>query len=115
MSRTFALTFAARQTPESRFSHFEGTETELLTLVSRCFDMAKPGYRVGVLCVPVPHSMFRSGIVQLKPGDELRGGFESRRDAEDPRKFVTAKGEKMPAKYVEIILYNRAVLEEDPD
>ena len=40
MSRTFALTYAERQTPESRFSHFEGTEAELLTLVARCFDMA---------------------------------------------------------------------------
>ena len=80
MSRTFALTFAARQTPESRFSHFEGTETELLSLVSRCFDMAKPGYRVGVLCIPVPPGMFRSGIVQLEPGMELSGGFEARRE-----------------------------------
>ena len=115
MSRTFALSFAARQTPESRFSHFEGTETELLTLVSRCFDMAKPGYRVGVLCVPVPHSMFRSGIVQLEVGMELAGGFEPRGTDEDPRKFVTAKGEKMPAKHVEIILYSKKVLEEDPE
>lgn len=115
MSRTFALTFAARQTPESRFSHFEGTETELLTLVSRCFDMAKPGYRVGVLCIPVPHSMFRTGIVQLESGMELTGGFEARREGEDPRKFVTAKGEKLPAKHVEIILYHRDVLAEDKD
>lgn len=115
MSRTFALTFAARQTPESRFSHFEGTETELLTLVSRCFDMAQPGYREGVLCIPVPYDMFRTGIVQLEEGQELLGGFESRRGNEDPRKFVTAKGEKMPAKYVEIILYNKKVLEEDPE
>lgn len=115
MSRTFALTFAARQTPESRFSHFEGTETELLTLVSRCFEDAKPGYREGVLCIPVPPSMFKSGIVQLEPGMELVGGFEPRRDGEDPRKFVTAKGTKMPAKHVEIILYSREVLEEDPE
>ncbi len=113
MSRTFALTFAARQTPESRFSHFEGTESELLTLVARCFDMAKPGYREGVLCVPVPHSMFRSGIVQLEPGMELTGGFEPRRDGEDPRKFVVAKGTKMPAEYVEIILYHKDVLSEE--
>lgn len=115
MSRTFALTFAARQTPESRFSHFEGTETELLTLVSRCFDMALQGYREGVLKVPVPHSMFKTGIVQLTEGTELIGGFESRRGNEDPRKFITAKGEKLPAQHVEIILYNKAVLEEDPD
>ena len=115
MSRTFALTFAARQTPESRFSHFEGTESELLTLVSRCFDMARPGYREGVLCIPVPHGMFKTGIVQLKAGDELTGGFEPRQAGEDSRKFVVAKGEKMPAKHVEIILYNKKVLEEDPD
>ncbi len=77
--------------------------------------MAKPGYRQGVLCIPVPHGMFRSGIIQLEPGMELTGGFEPRRQGEAPRKFVTAKGEKMPAKHVEIILYSREVLEEDPD
>ena len=115
MSRTFALTYAERQTPESRFSHFEGTEAELLTLVARCFDMAMPGYREGVVRVPVPHSMFKSGVVQLKEGMELTGGFEPRATGEDPRKYVTAKGSKMPAKYVEIILYHRAVLEENSD
>jgi len=115
MSRTFALTFAARQTPESRFSHFEGTETELLTLVSRCFDTALQGYREGVLRIPVPHGMFKTGIVKLKQGSELYGGFESRIENEEPRKYITAVGEKMPAMHVEIILYNRAVLEEDPD
>ena len=77
--------------------------------------MAKPGYREGVLCIPVPHSMFRTGIIQLEPGMELAGGYEARREGEDPRKFVVAKGTKMPAKYVEIILYNREVLEEDPE
>ena len=58
---------------------------------------------------------FRTGIVKLEEGQELLGGFESRRGNEDPRKFVSAKGEKMPAKYVEIILYNKKVLEEDPE
>jgi len=59
--------------------------------------------------------MFRSGIIQLEPGMELTGGFESRQEGEEPRKFVTAKGEKMRANHVEIILYSKEVLEEDPE
>ena len=46
---------------------------------------------------------------------ELTGGFEALREGEDPRKFVTEKGEKIPAKDVEIILYHRDVLAEDKD
>jgi hypothetical protein len=114
--RTIEVTLASRQTPESRFSHFEGTEQELLELVFENFHQSKEGYRDGVRLVTVPFNRFKSGVVQLSEGDALQGTFETRREGEVPRKVVTTTGRlKLPAGYVEIILYRRDVLEEDPD
>lgn len=114
--QTIEVTLAARQTPDSRFSHFEGSESELLNLVFDNFFSGKEGYREGVWLVTVPPDNFKSGVVQLTEGDELQGTFEARREGETPRKVVTTIGrEKLPAKHVEIVLYRRDVLEEDPE
>ena len=113
--------FVKRQTSESRFSHFTGTWEELVEQVEANFDSAKPGYRDGVLLVPVNPGTdtipgFYSGVMQLSEGSVLVGTFEARRDGEEPRKVVTAEGrEKLPAKSVEIILYASTVLEEGGD
>ena len=114
--QTIEVTFANRQTPESRFSHFEGTEQELLELVFDNFFSGKEGYRDGVWLVTVPPDRFKSGVVQLAEGDTLQGMFEARRKGETPRKVVTTSGrEKLPARHVEVVLYRRDILEEDPD
>ena len=114
--QTIEVTFASRQTPESRFSHFEGTEQELLELVFENFHQSKEGYRDGVRLVTVSPDCFKSGVVQLNKGDVLQGTFEARKEGEVPRKVVTTTGrQKLPARYVEIILYRRDVLEEDPN
>ena len=113
--QTIDITLASRQTPESRFSHFEGTEAELLDLVFDSFFDGKQGMREGIWRVTVPPEQFKSGVVSLKEGDALKGSFETRREGETPRKVVTTSGrEKLPARHVEIILYHRDVLEEDP-
>ena len=113
--QTIDLTFAKRQTPESRFSHFNGTEGELLTLVFDNFFKGKQGYREGVWTVSVPPENFMSGVIKLSEGDELQASYESRREGETPRKVVTTSGrKKLPARHVEIILYSREVLAEDP-
>lgn len=114
--QTIEVTLAKRQTPESRFSHFEGTEQELMELVFDNFFSGAEGYREGVWLVTVPPDRFKSGVVRLEEGDVLQGSFEARRKGEDPRKVVTTTGrKKLPAKHVEIVLYHRDVLEEDPD
>ena len=113
--QTIEVTFASRQTAESRFSHFEGTGQELLELVFENFFDGKEGYRDGVWLVTVPPDRFKSGIAQLSEGDVLHGGFEARQEDEDPRKYVTTSGrDKLSARYVEIVLYHRDVLEEEP-
>ena len=108
--------FVKRQTPASRFSHYSGTDDELLVLVQQAWENAKPGYREGVLLVPVEPSGFFSGVVRLEEGDTLTGVFEARREGEKPRKAVGAHNkEKLPAGAVDVVLYSSGVLAEDED
>lgn len=108
--------FSLRQTESSRFSHFSGTTRHLLSLVEENLDKGTPGYRPGVLEVPVPAHGFFSAIVELQEGDTLVGGFDPRRPGEEARKWVAVPGSrKMAAKSVTIILYSSELLAEDGD
>ena len=108
--------FVERQTATSRFSHFSGSDDELLTRIQQAWEQAKPGYRTGVLLVPVEPSGFFSGVVKLQEGDALTGTFEARKEGEKPRKAVVAEGrEKMPARTVDVVLYSSTVLAEDEE
>jgi hypothetical protein len=104
--------FVRRQTPESRFSHFDGTWDELVELVETCFGQAKPGYRKGVVLVTLPAGRFFSGVVEVTPQIELCAKFTARRPGEAAAIVVTAAGEKLPAKVVDVVLYHRDVLKE---
>ena len=117
--------FARRQTPSSRFSHFTGTEDELLNRVHSGWAMRKQGYREGVALVTVPSDGFYTSVVRLNEGDSLAGVFEPRKPGEQPRKALFAKyrttngqethAAKMPAQQVDVVLYNSALLAEDSD
>ena len=115
MRQIIINSFVRRQTADSRFSHFEGTDEELLSRANECFTMMRPGYRSGVVLVPVDPTGFFSGVVTLSEGDELVGKYESRKEGEVPRKFVTTSATKQPAELVEIVLYSSEVLAEDGD
>ncbi len=106
-----------RQTPESKYSHFDGSFEELSKLVEECFWAAAPGYRDGVVLVPLPPERFFSGVVELTPDTPLKAEFSARRKGEDPYTSVVALGgEKLPAKVVEVVCYRRGVLlEEGPN
>lgn len=112
---TFAInSFARRQTLESGFSHFGGDDDQLLAVIESSFALAKPGYRDGVVLVPVPPENFFSGVTTLFAGQKMVGTFESRRDGESPRKQLrAAEGGKLPAKAVDIVLYRNDVLGAD--
>jgi len=106
--------FVGRQTVESRFSHFVGSDLELIQLVEANWANQKKGYRDGVILVPVPSNNFFSGIVKLKAGDKLAGEYLARQNGEVPRKSTwVVGGKKMPAKQVDIILYRSDVLAEN--
>lgn len=105
--------FVRRQTAASGFSHWTISDEELLARLERNFNNWKPGYREGVILVPVEPDGFFSSIVNLKEGDVLVGEYKARKAGETPRKSTGAlKGEKIPAKRVDIVLYNHDVLKE---
>ena len=105
--------FVRRQTPESGFSHWTISDEELVARIERNFDKQKPGYREGVILVPVEPEGFFSSIVELKEGDILIGEYKARRPGETPRKSTGAlAGLKIPAQSVDIVLYAHHVLDE---
>ena len=111
----FALNeLCRRQTADSRFSHFEGPEADLLGLVSAYFDTRTPGYRDGVWLVPVPAERFFSGVVKVVEGMELKAHFGARRTGERPYiDIIAVGGEKLPAQTVNIVLYSHDTLGSD--
>lgn len=105
-----------RHRPDQPFSHFAISEEELLARVGARLSQAKPGYREGVVLVPVDPAGFYTSTVALKEGDVLRGSYKPRRAGEAPRKQVgVVGGQKMPAAAVDVVLYRRDVLLEDED
>ena len=111
----FAVTLAKRQTPQSRFSCFDGTWEELIEICEEAYNDIKkrePGYRDGVVRLLVDPARFKTGVTKLEAGQVLFGKFSSRQPGEAPRKQICARGEKVPAKHVEIIIYREDVLAE---
>jgi len=108
--------FVKRQTPESRFSHFDGTWEELSELTEKCFDHQRQGYRDGVILVSVPPTRFYSSILEVSGDLDFEVSFEPRAEGEDPILFMVASGaDKTAAVRAEVVLYRRDVLEEDGD
>ena len=105
--------FVLRQTAESPFSHWTITDDELIQRVCDQFNSHRPGYRDGVITVSINPDGFFSSVNQLKEGDKLHGEFKARREGETPRIQILAKGSKMPAKNVEVVLYRHDVLGND--
>lgn len=107
--------FVRRQTPESRFAHFKGSWEELRHIVEEYFGVAQPGYRDGVVLVPVPPEGFWASTVEVEATTKLKATFEARQKGEAPFIQVVAEGAKQPAKAVDIVLYRADVLAEDND
>lgn len=99
-------------------SYYDGDIDTVASLTKQHFGSAKPGYRDGVLEVPVPPDGFYTSIVEIEPGTEVVGVFGSRREGELPYMQITlppGQENNMPAKSVNIILYARETLEESGD
>lgn len=107
--------FVRRQTDSSEFAHFDGSFEDLCRLVERHIDNAEPGYRDGVLLVPVPADDFFTSFVEVTEDTELVADVTRRREDEEPYIRVRAIGDKSPAKAVKIVIYAHSVLEEDGD
>jgi hypothetical protein len=105
--------FVLRQTESSPFSYFKGNWAQLAGIVPNYMHEAKPGYRDGVILVPVPALGFFSGVVEMEPNRPTKVLFEGRTQEEAPFIQVLVRGPKTPAKHVEIVLYRHDVLAED--
>lgn len=111
--------FVRRQTPQSGYSHWTISDSELLSRVTSNLHKAVPGYRNGVILVPVDPEGFFSSTVELRDGDKLVGEYVARRQGEEPRKSTYVlknqfgeRVEKSPAVSVYIVLYSHDVLSE---
>ena len=106
--------FVTRQTPESKYSHFDGTWDQLVGLVKQNFSRAKPGYMEGVKLIPVPSEGFYTSITELQPGAAISAKYEARREGENPyMQLTTSGGDKLPAKSVDVVVYSHDVLTKD--
>lgn len=116
--------FVKRQTPESGYSHFDGTWEQLERIVE--YHMALPafvtlGYRDGVILVslneednmPGDAAHFYSAIVKLDENTKLTANYAPRRLGEDPFLRVSAKAKKQLANYAQVVLYRHDVLAEN--
>jgi hypothetical protein len=112
--------FVKRQTPESGFSHFEGSWEELeRRTASRMSDPKNitPGYRDGVILVdlylPYSNHQFYSAVVKLDENTKLISNFAPRRPGEDPFIRVAAKAKKQRTLNASVVLYRLDVLAEN--
>jgi hypothetical protein len=107
-------TFVRRQLPNSGYSHWDISDEELLSRIHTGFPNAIPGYREGVILVPIDPISFHSSTVSLKQGDLLVGEYVARKEGEEPRKSTySLNGQKLPAKRVDVVLYAHHVLKEN--
>lgn len=118
--------FVKRQTPESGYSHFEGTWEELADVAEAYINtgLCTPGYKDGVVLVSIPErdgfgkpllNRFRSAIVDLKEDSQLTANYAPRRLGEDPFIRVSAKAKKQVAKHASLVLYRHDVLDENDE
>lgn len=109
--------FVKRQTPESGFSHFDGTWEELEDLVFYIWsiypDKVRKGYRKGVVLIDLPADKFYSGIVSLTEDTKLVSDYAPRREGEAPFIRTAAIGKKQKAKHASVVLYHKDVLSEN--
>lgn len=108
--------FVKRQTPDSGYSHFEGSWEELELLVSETIkdqSRVRAGYKDGVVLVDIISYGFYSAIVDLNDQSKLTANYAPRREGEAPFIRVSAAAKKQPAKYASVVLYSKAVLDEN--
>ena len=109
--------FVKRQTPESGYSHFEGTWEALEELVTKQMEVdptrIHPGYKDGVVLVDLVSYGFYSAIVKLNEESKLTANYAPRRIGEAPFIRVSAKAKKQQAKFAQVVLYRHDVLAEN--
>lgn len=105
--------FVSRQTANSEFSHWVFSDEVLVERVQARFHEQRPGYRDGVIIVPIDANGVYCPIRKLRNNDTLIVEYKPRRDGESPRRHEYLDGvNKAAACHVEVVLYHRDVLYE---
>jgi hypothetical protein len=112
--------FVRRQTPNSKYNHFDGSWDELVQLVNKHWDIRQASpHNSGVMLVPVPEAYvgrFYTSIVEVTDTTPLQAEFAPRVTGEAPFIQISAPGfSKAPARRAEIILYSHETLAKDGD
>lgn len=110
--------FVRRQTRESRFTWTTHSFERVAEMARENYANAIPGYRDGVVKVPVSPEGFFTSIVEVTEGDVWVEEWKSRREGEDPRKVVMVERNgrpDSPCGYVEVIMYRKDVMAENSE
>jgi hypothetical protein len=109
-----ASVFVKRQTRTSEFSYFDGSWEEVEQLAIDNADKAIEGGREGVKLISVTPERFYSSLVEIDDSVEFETIFTARRKGEKSYKKNITYGKKAPANHVDIVIYHKDVLDEDP-
>lgn len=95
----------------------ENLTNQIRNQVEVNWEKRKPGYRDGVVLVPIDIDAISYGltcpIVELRDGMVLTGKFTSRVPNEEPRKKVSVPNvPSTPARFIDVVLYRKDVLAE---
>ncbi len=120
MATVGVIDFVKRQTPESKYDHFEGSWDELIALIERQWAQRHVSPNNSeVLLIPMPEDQlhrFYASTIEVTAETLLQAKFAPRAEGEDSFIQVTAMGGcKSQAKRAEIILYSHDVLAADGD
>ena len=114
------LRFMDRQRdPNQGLTHWEISDAELIQRIQDNWDNRRPGYREGVVLVPISSEGIKAGIRILQPGDPLTGSYNPRREGETPRKTLrymtpgSIADAKITPVSTDVVLYHQDVLAED--
>jgi len=98
--------YCRQHTARSRFSHYDGTLERVARLAVDYLSFKKPGDKSKSWLVPVPPKGFYSSVVKVNPTTVLRATFGPRMEGEDSFiSNVAVDASKVPAKVVELVLY----------
>jgi len=113
--------FVRRQTTDSQYTDFQGSWNELLNMVEANYKKghARDGYRDGVLLIEMQPSevclFWTYNDYPRFEGMKLSACYEKTtgREHEPPQLKVKIEEDKLPCKFVDIVLYRHDVLAEN--
>jgi len=107
--------FYRRQTIDSKYSYFSGTDEELLKAIEQNFPLRRPGRREGSWIIPLSgkinkNAVFYTPVVRARRHMLLNAECLARSKRETGLVCATGVGKKERAKFAQAILYSRHLL-----